>query len=137
MLRNEIRKRNEEIAKMLNYRMGKDPYLGWWFNGSRGFKRLVFNSNWEQLMYAVNFIESIKIPIPLSNNEVYECFIFTIINNKCTIKSTMRYSDIITIKPRYEYYDIQITNCKKQSIFIIVSNFAKFYNNTIKSCIKT
>ncbi len=132
MTRIEIKQCNEEIARMLGYKSGTNSYRTWWFHKNRSFKRLTFHTDWNQLMFAVDCIESINISILSDTFSINEYYIVTINGKICNIKSTLIYEDNNS-KNKYAYYDTIKGTSKKESVFMAVFNFAKFYNNTIKN----
>jgi hypothetical protein len=128
MTRIEVKQRNEEIARMLGYRSATNSYSTWWFHKNKGFKRLTFHIDWNQLIKAIEFIEKFNTIIDSNTRQYY---IVIINNNMCVVTSKLyRNTDIIS---NYFYHDSVLNNVKKESVFIAVSNFAKFYNNTLKN----
>jgi hypothetical protein len=132
--------RNKEIALMLNWKYvssidikekkySESIFAGWWSNipnvyhvkvnrnlyRGRGLNDLSFDSDWNWLIEAVEFIEKLKMEV-------------SIIQNECSI------IDIEKAEKEENPFMIEsVTKCfdgvdKKEAVFIAVSDFAKLYN---------
>jgi hypothetical protein len=119
MTQQEIQERNEQIALML----GLTPTKGFGSKKNEYFKKIdvdktimynkvLFHSDWNWLMEAVEFIENLDL------NDIFTMPEFNYHVGKMTLLRVNK--DVLKKMP--------ITS-KKESIFIAVSDFAKLYNN--------
>jgi len=131
MKQEEIQERNEQIALMLGLKPLTRPYLGAYqptrdtHNPKFYHERMEneswyvypdYDSDWNWLMEAVEFIEKQKMEV-------------SIIQNECSIIDTEKAEqeeNPFMIEPVAKCYDGET---KKESVFIAVSDFAKLHNN--------
>jgi hypothetical protein len=131
--------RNKEISLMLGA-IYSEPAKAWGFGNARiepnelkfggeiikgavwaerFEKELKFHSDWNWLMEAVEFIESIKI----NDIQIYNVKIW---DSHCEVKVNPQYALTLEELP-VPIWIIQKT--KKEATFVAVSDFAKLYNN--------
>jgi len=127
----EIQERNKQIALMLSLKPLTSPYLGAYqptsdtsnpsfyherMEGESWYVYPNYDSDWNWLMEAVEFIEKQKMEV-------------SIIQNECSIIDTEKAEqeeNPFMIEPVAKCYDGET---KKEAVFIAVSDFAKKFNN--------
>jgi len=129
MTQQEIQNRNEQIALMLGLKPLQRPYLGAYhpthdthnstfyherIEGELWYVYPQYDSDWNWLMEAVEFIEKLKYLVEISGSHEWQF---------CAIVRT----DTDDVVARIGYYEKTFT--KKEAVFIAVSDFAKLYNN--------
>jgi len=137
----EIQERNKQIALMLGWKNLNDDSFPEFINTFGDFyplKNLKFDSDWNWLMEAVEFIKkNIRLSSNTSDAKVGEYFI-----DECEFNVKKFYIRLIQWTGTgwkmfdKEHKDLSIfyiigVNCQseKEAIFLAVSNFAKLYNN--------
>lgn len=126
MTQQEINKRNSDIAIMLGLKPLKRPYLGAYqttndtYNSNFYYDRMEgeswyvypeYDSDWNWLHEAIEFIEKQKIVVYIHSN-------------RCLIQSTGNRENEFKPTTYVEFYGTD----KKEAVFIAVSDFAKLKN---------
>jgi hypothetical protein len=134
MTQQEIQERNTQIALMLGWEYDEDlkifntPFLELvepqafgdeQFSSRLHDYELKFHSDWNWLMEAVEFIETIKV----NNIQIYDVKIW---DSHCEIKMNPQYALTFDKLPEPNWI---IQKTKIEAVFIAVSYFAKLYNN--------
>jgi len=126
MTQQEIQERNKQIALMLGWHQNPNKFNFWVGDDKLVSKDsfvetrdLTFHSDWNWLMEAVEFIES------LNNGS---CYSIKIVNNKCEIFINTQYA--LAYDKHLSVF--QKLDCKKEAVFIAVSDFAKYWNSLQK-----
>jgi hypothetical protein len=138
----EIQERNKQIALMLSLKPLTSPYLGAYqptrdthnpkfyherMEGESWYVYPNYDSDWNWLMEAVEFIEKQKMEVvEFIEKQKMEV---SIIQNECSIIDTEKAEqeeNPFMIEPVAKCYDGET---KKEAVFIAVSDFAKLYNN--------
>jgi hypothetical protein len=86
---------------------------------------LQFHSDWNWVMEAVEFIQSLRLDIPEYN--VVDYYIVTSSSTFCNIRSGLNHADGETKSPFF-YNKSSVGKNQKEAVFIAVSDFAKLYN---------
>ena len=125
----EIQERNEQIALMLGMKMQETYVTNW-----KKFDYLLnsiedtlkFHSDWNWLMEAIEFIESLRMDVP--GYFVVDYYVVNAGRNYCNISSGLKHADGETVSPHF-YEKSAHGEDRITSVFIAVSDFAKLYNN--------
>ena len=124
MTQQEIQERNKQIALMLGWKClsPKTKYSYWTYPLEKSFvyklgcpvhyKNFMFHSDWNWLMEAVDFIESIEVD-----------------DFGYIVEMSPPSSRIYLAKNNFSIISIGPKSSRKEAVFIAVSDFAKLYNN--------
>jgi hypothetical protein len=146
MKQEEIQERNEQIALMLVLKPLKSPYLGAYqptsdthnpsfyherMEGESWYVYPDYDSDWNWLMEAVEFIEKLrfntKACINCENDRVY-LKTYPLTQTELS-KEEEYFAKFISVTNSHFEFCFNIASSKKEAVFIAVSDFAKLHNN--------
>jgi hypothetical protein len=138
MTQTEIQERNKEIVLMLGFKYknqakhwGRYPLNNGSFLSRLGYVQMNdlkfhVDSNW--LIEAFEFVQGLRLKVP--NYSVAEYYIISFGSTFCSIRSGLNHADGETKSPFF-YESVSLGKNLKESMFIAVSDFARFYNRTL------